>query len=215
MADLIVYLPNHGYSDDTALYVSWLDEVYYVSDAQTDSFKLATTSGGSELVEFTETITSGFVRQTDVSGGTTSITGLDHLEGENVYVTASGVNKGLYTVSGGSITVPSDIYIYCVGLPYTSTLQPMKLDIASLGLGTTKKVARAIVNLYKTQGGQYGPDADTLTDFEYDDETLFTGHKEVPIAGGYEREGNVIFKQDLPLPMTVLSLALELGAYAD
>ncbi len=78
--DLIVYIPNHGYSDDDPIFVSWLDANYFVSDKDTDSFKIATTSGGSTLIQFSTTITDGFVRETSGSGLTT-ISGLDHLEG--------------------------------------------------------------------------------------------------------------------------------------
>jgi hypothetical protein len=216
MADLIVYISNHGYADEDPLYISWLDGIRYVSDQQQDSFKLATTAGGSILEEFSETITNGYVREIDDTAGTTTISGLDHLEGEDVCLTASGRNKGLYTVSGGSITIPADVYTYCVGMPYISTGQPMKLDIGSLGLATTKKISSVIVSLYKTLGGQYGPSTNNMTNFSYDDNTnLFTGDKDVPVGGGYEREGNIVIRQADPLPMTVLALTMDVGAYAD
>ena len=88
MADLILYIPNHKYSDDDMIFVSWLDANYYVSDKNDNTFKLATTSGGSTLVQFTETVIEGYVREIDIVGVTT-ITGLDHLEGETVTVTSS------------------------------------------------------------------------------------------------------------------------------
>ena len=75
MPDLICYIPNHGYSDDDPIYVSWLDANYYVSDKDSDSFKLATVAAGSTLVQFTETITDGFVREIDDSAGTTTRAG--------------------------------------------------------------------------------------------------------------------------------------------
>ena len=90
MSDLIVYLPNHGYSDDDSIYVSWLNTMYYVSDKDDDSFKLATKSGGSTLVQFVLTITDGYIREVDASSGDATISGLDHLEGETVKITSGG-----------------------------------------------------------------------------------------------------------------------------
>ena len=111
MPDLILYIPNHGYSNTDKLYVSWLGANYFVSDKGDDSFKLATTSGGATLIQFTETITEGFVRQVAV-GGITTITGLDHIEGETVKVTSGGNVIGTETVSGGSVTVSSTIFTF-------------------------------------------------------------------------------------------------------
>lgn len=216
MSNLICYIPNHGYSDADRLYVSWLDDYYYVSDKGQDSFKLAIESGGSVLLQYTEDIISGYVRKTSTETAATTISGLDHLDGEDVYFVADGKIVGLYTVSSGDITVPSDIYIsYGAGLPYTSTLKPMKLDIASLGLATTKKISRAIINLYNTIGGEIGTTTSNVKDIDTGTDALFTGHKEVPMPGGYSRVGDIIVRQTLPLPMTVVSLTLDVGVAND
>ena len=89
MADLIFYIPNHGYIESTT--VTWLDANYFVRDPDTDSFKISTTDDDLSLVQFTETITDGFVREVDTSAGTTTITGLEHIEGELAKVVASGI----------------------------------------------------------------------------------------------------------------------------
>ena len=43
--------------------------------------------------------------------------------------------------------------------------------------------------------------------------TLFSGVKEVPMADGYDRSGDIIVQQDEPLPMTTLGLILDLGVH--
>ena len=221
MADLIVYMPNHGYSNTEFLYISWLDANYYVSDKTDNSFKLTTTSGGAIYIQFTESVISGSVRE-ETGTGTTVITGLDHLEGEQVYVLSNGVSLGLHTVSGGSVTVLANVFSYSVGLAYESTLQPMKLDISGLGLATTKKVSKVILSLNKTIGGQVGTDAQNLDNIKYrdaggtgDEFPYATGDFEQTLPGGYSRSGDVMVKQTDPQPMTVLSFTFDLGVRND
>jgi hypothetical protein len=213
MPDLIIYLPNHGYSDDTdKVYVSWLDANYFVSDKDANSFKLATISGGSELVQYSEDITDGFVRKITESG-VTSITGLEHLQGEVVKVTSNGSVVTTATVASGSITTP-EVFTYAVGKAYTATLVPMDIDIEGTGLATTKRPNKVIVNMNESIGGKIGQVDTNLVDIS-DETALFTGHKEVSLPGGYSRDTDVVIKQTEPLPMTVLSLTYDLGASRD
>ena len=88
MPDLIFYIPNHGYSiSDT---ITWLDANYFVRDddndpaIDADSFKISTTDDDLNVVQFAATITDGFVREVDIATATTTISGLDYLEGETV-----------------------------------------------------------------------------------------------------------------------------------
>ncbi len=155
---------------------------------------------------------------TDRSGSTT-ISGLDHLEGEEVQVLGDGVVQteaiaGDFTVTSGNITVPSGLVTVQVGLGYTSTLIPMDLDIEGTGLSTTKRINRAIVNMVDTIGGEIGPDLTHLKSIPTGT-TLFTGHKEIPIPGGYSRDTDITIRQTDPLPMTVLSISYDLGANND
>ena len=128
MADLIVYLPNHGYVADAAIFVSWLNRVMYVSDPQTDSFKLDYFEGVGWLAQFESSIITGYVRA-DAETASTAITGLDHLEGENVYVMSNGVFQGVYTVLSGEITTGSTLTTYQVGLPYSAKIRTMRLEV--------------------------------------------------------------------------------------
>lgn len=223
MPDLICYIPNHGYSDDDEIFVSWLNVNRFVSDKTADSFKLATTSGGSTLEQFDTSITSGFVRETSSSAAVTTISGLGHLEAELVALTSSGAFVGFFTVSSGAITVPSAVYTeYNIGMSYDSTLQPMKLDLEGTGLSVTKKLNRVVISLHNTIGGKIGPDISNLNGIVYgkagesgEEFPYFTGDLEISLPGGYSRQGNIIVRQDEPLPMTVLSLTLDVGASND
>ncbi len=221
MADLFLHIPNHGYSDEDLLFVSWLDANYYVSDKTQNAFKLTTTAGGAVYIQFGESVTAGFVREVTGSGITT-ITGLNHLEGELVQVTSNGIYLGLFTVASGSISVLTSVFSYTVGLPFESTLQPMKLDLSNLGLATTKKVSKVIISLNKTVAGKVGTGTQKLNSIVYRDAgssdeefPYFTGDREQTMPGGYSRAGDVMVKQDEPYPMTVLALTFDVGARND
>ncbi len=78
---------------------------------------------------------------------TSTVTGLDHLEG--LSVVAYGDNEpipGTFTVSGGEITLPDDYADVVVGLPYTGKFQSAKLAhgaVAGTAIGKQKRIARA------------------------------------------------------------------------
>lgn len=88
-----------------------------------------------------------------------TFTGLGHLNGRTVAVAINGVDYGTFVVSGGQIIVDtfspdltSDIYAH-VGLPFTSTVQPMNLDVdvhTGVTKGIMKKVSGIFVNLLNT-----------------------------------------------------------------
>lgn len=126
---------------------------------------------------------------------------------------------GSYVVSGGQITLSQAVKIAQVGLPYTSTVKPMKLDIAGLGIIATKRISKAMISFYDTLGGKFGTTTTamdtipfrTATDQMDESPPFFTGEKELCFPGAYEHEGDIIIQQDLPMPMTVRGVALDVG----
>jgi hypothetical protein len=214
MPDLVALIPNHGYADDTEIFVSWLNGNFFVDDKTTDSFKLAESIGGS-LVQYTVDITEGFVRKIDKNELTSIITGLEHLEGESVKVTSGGRIVATETVVNGQITIPTtEVTNYSVGKTYTSTVIPMDLDIEGTGLSTTKRINRTMVKVLDTIGGEVGPDLNHMEVISSSDEP-FSGFKEVSIPGGYSRDTDIIVRQTEPLPMTLLSITYDIGVNND
>lgn len=209
MPDLICYIPNHGYSNDDPIYVSWLDENYFVSDKGDDSFKLATTSGGATLVQFTETVTDGFVREVAGSGSTT-ITGLDHLEGETVKLTSGGSVVATEVVSNGAITVSSAVFTYQVGLPYKMKIRTMRLSVPQEGNTIQARITRVheivvryIRSKFGKAGQEYGgveylADLDTTFSVNSQDDTK-------SIDSGFNEEAYTVVTSSEPVPFTLLS----------
>jgi hypothetical protein len=171
--------------------------------------------------DFTETDNTTFNfldSQLNYDGSaTTTITGLDHLEGETVSVLADGSTHPDKTVSSGSITLDRSSTKVKVGLPFTSLLQTMRLD-AGAANGTsqakTKRIYDISLRLYESVGVEVGPDLQNMERIPFRSSAdsmdtaipVFTGDKEIEFRGNYETDGFIFVRQTQPLPLTVLSL---------
>jgi hypothetical protein len=152
---------------------------------------------------------------------TTTISNLDHLEGQVVSVLANGSAHPDRTVTNGSITLARSSTKVKVGLPYTSILQTMRIDAGSQN-GTsqakTKRIYNITVRLYESLGVEVGPDLNNMESIPFRSSAqlmntpipVFTGDKEVEFRGNYETDGHIYVRQTQPLPLTVLSLYPEL-----
>lgn len=147
----------------------------------------------------------------------TTITGLDHLEGEDVIALADGdVVEGL-TVSGGSITLQNAASKVHVGLPYYAELEtlPPAIDLDDVGSarGRPTSVSTLRLQFEETRGVKVGPNRDNFSEFIQTggdlsvDIPLFTGMEEFTLYPEWDNEGTVVIRQDYPLPMTILGAA--------
>ena len=151
---------------------------------------------------------------------TTSISGLEHLEGQTVRVYADGANHPDKVVSGGAITLDRSASVVTVGLSNKWIMELLRPEGGSrngVSQGKTKRIHRLIVRLYKTLGLNYGPDADNLDEEIFDYFTkigtapsLFTGDKELDFDGDYELAGNVRFEDDGPFPAQIQAVMYQL-----
>jgi len=134
----------------------------------------------ARLADYVDRHFDAFVSYT--SPGTT-ITGLSHLEGSTVGVWADGVDRGTFTVSGGSITVTASYTNVVVGLPYVADYLSNKLG-QYVPAGSTGKSSRLTSRSRITEVGliakdlhpnvfTYGPSftqLDPLPAYEEDDD---------------------------------------------
>jgi hypothetical protein len=151
---------------------------------------------------------------------TTSITGLDHLEGENVQILADGATHDNKIVSSGSITLDRSAKKVKVGLPYDSILQTMRLEGGSAeGEGTsqgkTKRISKVVLRLFETVGAKCGPSltkldivpfrttSDTL---DQPVSTLLSGDKTLEFDDDYNTNSYIYVVQNQPLPLSVLAI---------
>ena len=148
---------------------------------------------------------------------TTTISGLDHLEGQTVSILADGATHPDKVVSSGGITLERSATKVKVGLGYTSLLQTMRID-AGANNGTsqskTKRIYEITARLYESIGIEIGPDLANMERIPFRSSAnpmdsgvnVFTGDKDIEFRGNYETDGFIFVRQTQPLPLTVLSL---------
>ena len=152
---------------------------------------------------------------TTVNASSTTITGLNHLEGESVQILIGDAVYPNQIVSSGSISVslsPNTGYKSLeVGLGFVSQLKTMRVEAgaaAGTAQGRKKRYNEVMVRLHETVGininGDQLPFRTSSTPMGQNIKE-FTGDKRV-INLGWDRDGQIIIKQEQPLPMTILGI---------
>ena len=149
-----------------------------------------------------------------------SLSGLDHLEGETVSILADGATHAQKTVSSGSISLDRSSRKVVVGLPYNSVLQTMRIEggagqTEGTAQGKIKRISKIVLRLFETVGAKVGPSLDNLETVPFRTtsgamdlpvSTFIAGDKEIEFSDDYNTDGFIFVKQDQALPLTVLAL---------
>jgi len=208
MSDLICLVSNHGYSNGDQVFVSWLSDRYFVRQKTDNAFKISSTNDDLNLVQYTVNVTDGFVRFDDGTG-TSTLTGLEHLEGRLVTVTSGGELIASETVTGGEITLPIELTTFQVGLPYTMKVRTMRLSIPESGTvqSRIKRINENVTRYIRTKGGRSGQeyngkeylvDMDTTFSSQSQDDTKLT-------SGGFTEDAYTTITSETPFPCTILA----------
>lgn len=156
----------------------------------------------------------------DGAATVTISSGLWHLEGATVSVLADGAVHPQVVVANGAIALEYEASKVHIGLPYTSDLKtlPMGLETQALGQGTNKNVNKAYVRVYRSSGVEIGPSLDKLTTVKQRTTEPYGSppalmSREVPVAlsPSWGPDGAIYVRQSDPLPVTVLSMTLEVA----
>ena len=150
-----------------------------------------------------------------------TISGLGHLEGKAVAVLADGGVQPQRVVSGGAITLDNPATVVTVGLPIVAraTTLPFsaKVDNA-FGYGRTKNVNKVWLRVAASSGIKAGPDAARLREFaqrraESPGSPPALRSEDVPIVldPSWGQDGSMTVVQDQPLPLTLLSMTLDVA----
>jgi hypothetical protein len=173
--------------------------------------------------KFTDPADAFFVDAGNTYSGspTTTITGLSYLEGKTVSILADGSVHPRRVVSGGSITLDNAASKVQVGLPITADIQTLpwfaQID-AGLGQGRTKNVNKVYLRVYRSSGIFAGPDSDHLTEAKQRTTenygappALKSDEIQLVISNDWNSSGQVFVRQADPLPLTLVSLTLEVS----
>ena len=147
----------------------------------------------------------------------TSISGLNHLEGQSVSILANGATHPNKTVSSGAISLDFSVTKAHIGLGFNSTLQTMRIEAGGTegtAQGKTKRIHEVVLRLFRTVGVKVGSSETELDRIPFRSSAqamtaaipLFTGDKEIEFRGGFDTDGFVVIQQDQPLPLTVIGI---------
>lgn len=152
----------------------------------------------------------------------TTITGLNHLEAETVYVWANGKDLGSYTVSSGSITVSEAVTTAIVGLTYTAQWKSSKLAYGArqgTALLQAKQIRHfgAILQNTHYQGLEYGRDFTNMDPLPLTkegatiaDDTVHSEFDEglVEFPGTWDTDSRLCLQATAPKPCTILAAVM-------
>lgn len=142
------------------------------------------------------------------STATTTITGLDHLEGETVQVKANGAAHADKTVSSGSITLDVSATTAVVGLSYTTTVATLDEDF-NFGRGSmlgqpvqwVEPILRVYRSVVPSVNGQLLPARDPSMEMD-EAVDLFTGD----LYYGPVNSPGISITTSQPLPLMVTGI---------
>ena len=176
------------------------------------SFKIKTLAGVAiDFATYDAWISGGEIRKM-----VTNISGLDHLVGETVVAQIDGYIPATETYvvgAGGTITLSEKAAVVHAGLPYTGTIQLLKLsDGSQTGTGQTKerRIYLGTLRLHRSQGLSIGRTNSTLDDLNYNEEVsptaLYTGDMKKVFQTTWFDADEIQIVQTKPLPAEILAL---------
>ena len=211
-----------GFFESTAVVAEGSEDVLYVVVRRTIN---------GRSVRYIERLQSRiFVDQEDafyVDSGLTydgapvsSLSGLWHLEGQTVQILADGAVHPTRVVTAGAITLDSAYSVVHVGLGYVSDAMtlPAAFDgVPAAAQGRTKNINGVAMRVTQTSVVKAGPTFDDLVENDtravsddYDSPpALRTAELRFDMAPGWNSDGSICVRQDLPLPLTLLSMAVD------
>ena len=148
-------------------------------------------------------------------GATTTITGLNHLEGETVKVFGDGIVQSDKTVSSGAITIDSASKVQ-VGLGFDARLQTMRFEAGAAdgtAQGRRKRIHQIVLRVDQaSEDVEYGANFDTMDSWDTGSGSTFSGDSaSYMMPSGYEREGRIAIRHQAPTPFTLVALMPQLS----
>lgn len=151
----------------------------------------------------------------------TTISGLGHLEGKTVNILADGAVHPQRVVTGGQIMLDQAASTVHVGLPIEADLQTLPLAMGidnGYGQGRFKNVNKAWLRVHRSSGIFIGPDAANLVEAKQRTvepygapPALKSEEIQVLLTPSWADSGQVYIRQYDPLPLTIVSLTLEVA----
>lgn len=149
-----------------------------------------------------------------LDAATTTLSGLSHLEGEEVAILGDGNVMPRQTVVDGEITLPNAVTRAIVGLPFRCRAKTLPLIVPDAGIeAKRKRIVAVSPRVINTRGLKMGDDYERLypmkerTTEDWGRPTVLQdGVHHMSIGTTWDEEAFTFFELDDPLPVTLLSL---------
>lgn len=213
----VVTSAGHNLDNDDHVYIS---EVVGMTEVNGKWFTVA--NKGTDTFELNDIDTDlpvdGSAYTAYVSGGearlgVSGLSGLDWLANQEVVLLNDGNVETQTVTAGGDIVFDNEGCIFQIGLPYTSILESLRINMNMRDgglLGRFVKIPQVTVYFLNSRGGYVGPDADHLDELkpippELLDEpiALYSGEQTITMPSDYQIDGRIYYKQTDPLPVTI------------
>lgn len=148
------------------------------------------------------------------------ISGLGHLEGKTVSILADGAVHPQRVVTDGAIALDVNASTIHIGLPITADLQtlPLAYEGEAFGQGRFKNVNQCWLRVFRSSGIFVGPTPDELVEAKQRTiepygapPDLKSQEVDVMLTPTWADSGSVYVRQSDPLPLTVVSMTLEVS----
>lgn len=150
---------------------------------------------------------------------TKALSGLDHLEGEQVSILADGAVMPPQVVTAGAISIEHEASVIHVGLPIEADLVTLpwaiEADTAG-GQGRPKNVNEVYLRVHDSSGIFAGPSFDRLTEVKQRTNEpygtpprLKSSELRLVVAPSWQDSGQICLRQSDPLPLTLVSMTLQ------
>lgn len=187
--------------------------------------------GQAKITEFINTTTVKAVvikefQNTLNEGGTwgisiNEVSGLKHLENEEVEILADGAEQTKQTVHNGEIRLELDAWKIIAGLGYRSYAATLPLEVGSqngTAVGKRKRINELSLRVWRTLGCRVGSSLNEkdLYNVKFRNPQIELGTPEPMFTGiipnikynqGWEWSANIIVEQSKPFPMNILAIA--------
>lgn len=151
---------------------------------------------------------------------TDTITGLDHLEGETVWILSEGSVEEPQVVTGGQIVLDDETTYAVVGLPNESIMRTLSYEAQTIygsAQGSKKRLTEIHALVYETQGLEVGRDLDSMrimpdrapNDLMDTPPPLISDWVEFNIITGWDDQAQIYLRHSYPLPFTLSALAFK------
>lgn len=155
---------------------------------------------------------------TYTGASTSTLSGLDHLEGKTVVALSEGNVVTDLTVTNGSVTLPDASTKVHIGLPYNCDLETLDIDFqGGQTLQSRKKsISRLALQVRDTRGLKAGANETSLYEFKernvahaYGSMPAITGEQKLDLSLSWSDGGKMFIRQGYPLPATILAIIPE------